>query len=82
MPGVIDDDEDAIAELTEVLDNAKKQKVKICIRIDENVSLPKALKQYQEIGTYVTTPMTIIDKKIIWFGEPYPQRILQQKEIL
>ena len=70
MPGVIDDDEDAIAELTEVLDNAKKQKVKICIRIDENVSLPKALKQYQEIGTYVTTPMTIIDKKIIWFGEP------------
>ena len=70
MPGVIDDDEDAIAELTEVMDNAKKQKVKICIRIDENVSLPKALKQYQKIGTYVTTPMTIIDKKIIWFGEP------------
>lgn len=70
MPGVMDDDEDAIEEFIKALTIADKGGVKICIRVAENISLPTGLNKYRTVHSYVTTPMTVIDKEVVWFGEP------------
>jgi len=69
VPGVIDDDE-AVDELIEVLDIQSNNNVSIYMRIDENISVREELKEYCHKAPYVTTPYTIIDKEIVWFGEP------------
>lgn len=70
MPGAMDDDIDALEELIVALSIAEKNGVKICIRVSESVSLAKALNKYRINSLYMTTPITIIDKEKIWFGEP------------
>ena len=70
VPGVLDDDRDAVKELSDVLDLKEETGVRIQIRIAEEVSLPSELRRWEQKHGYVTTPFTIIDKKIIWFGEP------------
>lgn len=70
MPGAMDDDIDALEELITALNIVENNGVKICIRVSENVSLAKELNKYRMDYLYVTTPITIIDKERIWFGEP------------
>ena len=70
IPGAIDDDTEALEELVELLTIADKKGVKVHLRADGNVSLVKDLNQYRTDDSYVTTPMTVVDKKIVWFGEP------------
>lgn len=70
MPGPIDEDEDAISDLIEVLTAREQQNVEISIRTAANVSIPKALDSFVKTEDYVTTPLTVIDRKVIWFGEP------------
>ena len=70
MPGPMDDDEDAIEEFLKILHSAKMRGVSILIRVGENVTLPKAVHEHIKTGDYITTPFTMVDRKIIWFGEP------------
>lgn len=70
IPGVMDDDMDALEEFFKALEIAEKNKVRIYIRVDENISIAKELKKYRVNHPYVTTPLTVIDRNIIWFGEP------------
>lgn len=70
IPGMIDDDEDAIQDLENELHILTKNGIKIYIRVDENISIPTELSSYAHISSFVTTPITIIDQEIVWFGEP------------
>ena len=70
VPGVLDDDRDAVNELSVVLVEKEEMGVKIQIRTAEEVSLPVELRRWEQKQGYVTTPFTIIDKKVLWFGEP------------
>lgn len=70
MPGVMDDDADALEDFVSALNVAEENGVIIYIRVAENVSLVKALNKYRVDYPYVTTPVTVIDKETIWFGEP------------
>lgn len=70
MPGVMDDDVDALEDFISALNVAEENGVKIYIRVAENVSLAKPLNKYRADYSYVTTPVTVIDKETIWFGEP------------
>ena len=70
VPDVIDDNDEAIGELAELLAQKRNNGVEICIRIPEEVDLPDGLQEYTRITGYVTNPITIIDKKTIWFGQP------------
>lgn len=70
MPGVIDDDEDAIEEFVIAIKEAEKNGVKIYLRKAENVTVVDGLKKYAHAHGYVTTPLTVIDRNVIWFGEP------------
>lgn len=70
MPGVMDDDVDALEDFISALNVAEENGVKIYIRVAANVSLAKPLNKYRADYSYVTTPVTVIDKETIWFGEP------------
>ena len=70
IPGAIYDDEDMLESLVEGLAEAKNNGVPIVIRAEEKTNVPNALKGYVRIHSYVTTPFTMIDNMIVWFGEP------------
>lgn len=70
MPGPMDDDFDALEDFISSLNAANENNVSIYIRTDENISLAKELDEYRENYGYVTTPITVIDKEVVWFGEP------------
>jgi len=71
VPGVLDDDTEALKELEEYLFEAESKKhVKIYVCVAEGISLPTGLKKYMHSHPWVTTPFTMIDNKIVWFGEP------------
>jgi len=83
MPDIIDDNDDAMAELANILNARKKDGVEICIRCSEDMDLPIALQEYSRNSKYVTNPITIIDKQLIWFGQPlYAADFLSEGEIL
>ena len=83
MPDVINDNDDAIEELASILADKKEEKIDICIRIPEDIDLPEELQKYVKTFEYVTTPVTIIDKKIVWFGQPlYAADFISEGDIL
>ena len=83
VPDVIDDNDEAMAELIEALANKKDEGLEICIRLPEEVDVPEGLQEYTRVFGYVTNPVTIIDKKIVWFGQPlYAADFISEGEIL
>ena len=34
------------------------------------ITLPPKLQGYSIVGAYITNPFTLIDRSVIWFGEP------------
>lgn len=83
VPDVIDDNDEAIAELIEILANKKAEGLEICIRLPEEVDVPEGFQEYTRVFGYVTNPVTIIDKKTVWFGQPlYAADFISKGEIL
>lgn len=83
IPDVIDDDDEFIEELAQILKEKKNEGLDICIRHPENVDLPEELQEYEQFFEYVTNPVTLIDKKIIWFGQPlYAADFISEGDIL
>lgn len=70
IPGVLDENEDFIAEFAEILNVVTERNVEVRVRTEESLSLPKCIECFKQVYPYVTTPVTIIDKKVIWFGQP------------
>ena len=72
IPGLIDDDDEYLSELEESLNASSKRGVAVTVRQDNGIILPAFLQQYTSGNKelYVTTPVTIIDRKIIWYGQP------------
>lgn len=83
VPDVIDEDDDAIIELEDVLKNKKEKGVDVSIHLMEDIDLPGGLQRYTKSSGYVTTPVTLIDTNIIWFGQPlYAADFISEGEIL
>lgn len=70
LPGMIEDDEDALDDFLLAIEQADERGISITVRKEENVSCPPEIGQYVVSSDYVTTPFTLIDQRIIWFGEP------------
>ncbi len=70
VPGIIDDDEVALEELGDALLQAEEREVKVYVRTEEDVSVPSCLLPYTHIHGFVTMPITVIDRKVVWYGEP------------
>lgn len=83
MPDVIDDNDEAIKELVTVLAEKANENLDICIRVSEDVDLPEGLQKYTRVFGYVTNPITMIDKKIVWYGQPlYAADFISEGDIL
>ena len=83
MPDVIDDNDDALEELIKILKKKKDEGLEICIRLPEDIDLPEGLQEYTRVFGYVTNPVTIVDKKTVWFGQPlYAADFISEGEIL
>lgn len=83
MPDVIDDMDTAIEELINALDLKQKDKLSITIRTPEEIDLPEGLMRYVSNYQYVMNPITIIDKKLVWFGQPlYAADFISEGDIL
>lgn len=44
--------------------------VKVTVRAENKSDLPGCLKQFAVQNPYVANPIIIIDKRVVWFGEP------------
>lgn len=83
IPDLIDENDDAIKELIGVLEEKRQEGIDIGIRIPEEIDLPEGLQEYTRSFGYVTNPITIIDKKIVWFGQPlYAADFISEGDIL
>ena len=70
IPGVLDEDEDALEQMADEIEMAVERDVKIFVKLAENITVPEWLEPYTYKHNYVTTPITVIDEQVIWFGEP------------
>ena len=83
LPDVIDDNDDFIEQLINILSKKHKEGVSVTIRVPEDVDLPKDFAGYINYYQYVTNPVTIIDKKVVWFGQPlYAADFISEGNIL
>ena len=69
IPGMIDEDDEAIEKIEKILVAKSKKGVEVTIESDEDIVLTEVLQKFVRYG-YTTTPVTIIDRTIIWFGHP------------
>ena len=70
IPGFIDDIDEALFELVEELITSWEYEVDVTIRVNEDTVLPSVLEPFAVEHAYITTPLVIIDKRIVWFGQP------------
>lgn len=70
VPGVFSDDYDALDTLILQLRQCMGKGIKVEIRTDEDVILPEEMDDVSAQGKYVSTPFSIIDREIVWFGQP------------
>ena len=70
IPGLIDEDENAITDFSEAIARAAERGVYISIRANDNITVPVAFQSYVSKYPYITMPITIIDNNIVWYGEP------------
>lgn len=83
MPDVIADNDDAMDELVQILASKKEEGLDICIRLPDDIDLPEGLQGYIRNNSYVTNPVTLIDRKTVWFGQPlYAADFIAEGDIL
>ena len=83
IPDVIDGDEGAIEELGLALEEMSTGGVEVRVRCPEEIDLPVAFEKYMKHYQYVTNPVTIIDRQLLWFGQPlYAADFITEGEIL
>lgn len=83
MPDVIDENDEAIDELIKLLKIKQEEGLEICIRKPEDIDLTKEFERYIRNYSYVTNPVTVIDKRVVWFGQPlYAADFISEGEIL
>lgn len=70
IPDAIGGTEEKIKSLECVIRGLAKNNVKIIVHIDEDVTLPDFIEQFKQNKEYVTMPLSIIDNKVIWYGQP------------
>ncbi len=70
IPGMIDENEEAISKISKAFNELSEKGVVISIRTEGKITLPEEWMMYVHVYSYLAMPITIIDKKIVWYGEP------------
>ena len=74
------EDNDSLERIAEALTYAKKQGVKVYIRAENKESLPQCIKSRSISYPFAITPITVIDKKIVWYNMPYSEAIFKTSD--
>lgn len=70
IPGLIKEDLLFLNELNSALMKAKARGVKVIVRAEDKNRLPYEIKEFAIQNNYIADPISIIDKTLVWFGEP------------
>lgn len=70
IPGMLEENASAIQQFSKALKKLSQSGIRITIRTTEEISLPPGWQPYKVEYAYVTNPITVIDKKIVWYGHP------------
>lgn len=63
-------DSSFVQKLACALKEAKSRGVKVYVRAEKKNALPLPLKAFAIENSFVTNPIVLIDKKVIWYGMP------------
>lgn len=77
IPGQMENTNGYAADLTLLLNNAKKRKIRVIVRAENKPALPEYLRNMAIGNEYVYNPVTMIDRKSIWFGQPHSMAAFQ-----
>lgn len=69
-PGAISEDKKLLDVLFDALEKAYIRGVDIRIRRESDSLLPNYLEKYVREANYVAVPISVIDKRIVWYGQP------------
>ncbi len=70
IPGQLNASDAFISTLCNGLEEAKANGVKIFIRAENKQQLPAQLRRLSIENGFVANPVVVIDKRVVWFGEP------------
>jgi len=70
IPAEISCAEQVVSRICNALKQAKNSGVKVVIRAEEKLTLPRELKQFAVENRYIANPIALFDRQIVWFGEP------------
>lgn len=70
IPGPCALSDEQAKQLAQLLDRAVARGVELSLRTPEPAKLPQALRRMAYSYKYVSDPVTIIDQRLSWYGEP------------
>lgn len=70
VPSSMSHDEELNEKICEALSHARAKGVNICIRTEDISTLPAPLRKYSIQNSYVANPIAVLDRQVMWFGEP------------
>lgn len=70
IPGGTSGDQERFSNLVELITNAKHIGAKVIVRTDNKYKLPHMLINYAITNPFISNPITLIDKRIVWYGMP------------
>jgi len=71
IPGRVETSNEFLDVLCKSVDDAKSRGALIYIRAEKRKNLPKQLQKYVIENPFVWNPITVIDRRISWFGVPF-----------
>ena len=80
IPNRIEMTDNEAKEFKSVLEGLMKRNVQVYIRSENRALLPVELQDIVEEKGFVTNPIVIIDKKIVWYGKPNSRDNFKLKE--
>ena len=69
--GVVNDEK--LRKLTKLIKQAQKRNLNVVIRAEDIFELPSDLRDISTQNEFAWNPVTIIDRRKIWFGMPYSE---------
>ena len=70
IPGGTSGDEGRFRNLADSIWKAKQKGIKVIIRSENIQNLPPEIRKYAITNPYISNPITLIDKRIVWYGMP------------
>lgn len=79
IPGMAIESVLCFQDLAKILSALKQRGRKVAVRAESKAILPAALRPMAIENRYFANPITMIDRRVVWFGCPIPAQALSPK---